>query len=73
MVYCCMHLCRVKLCRAYCLGRLQEPPLVAIWVLILDPTDWLDGARPANTCIPLLPLDEALVFAHQSQPSLGAT
>ena len=22
-------------------------------VLILDPTLWLDGARPANTCIPV--------------------
>ncbi len=24
----------------------------ASWVSLLDPTVWLDGARPANTCIP---------------------
>ncbi len=33
-------------------GSWKEPPLVAPWVLILDPTVWLDGAKPANTCIP---------------------
>ncbi len=30
---------------------LQEPPLVAPDHSFLDPTGWLDGARPANTCI----------------------
>jgi hypothetical protein len=33
-------------------GSWKEPPEVAPWVLILDPTVWLDGARLANTCIP---------------------
>jgi hypothetical protein len=23
-----------------------------VWVLNMDPTLWVDGARPANTCIP---------------------
>jgi hypothetical protein len=30
----------------------QEPPLVAPVLSLLDPSVWLDGARPANTCIP---------------------
>jgi hypothetical protein len=29
----------------------QEPPLVAPVLSLRDPTVWLDGARPANTCI----------------------
>jgi hypothetical protein len=23
-----------------------------LWAHVLDPTVWLDGARPTNTCIP---------------------
>ena len=31
-------------------GSWKEPG--GPWVLIMDPTVWLDGARPANTCFP---------------------
>jgi hypothetical protein len=41
---------------SHCSGSIRssrkEPTLEAPWVLILDPTVWLDGARPTNTCVP---------------------
>jgi hypothetical protein len=39
-------------CRIAPEGGLQEPPEVAPEILILDPTVWLGGARPASTCVP---------------------
>jgi len=34
------------------LGALGATLKGGSWISLLDPAVWLDGARPANTCIP---------------------
>jgi hypothetical protein len=46
----------------------QEPP-IAPGASLLDATVWLDGARPANTCIPSsFPWIRHQITAHQYPP-----
>ncbi len=49
-------------CRSHLKWRL-------LGLFLLDPTVWLDGAIPCQHLYPAqLPLNQAAVFAHQSQP-----
>ncbi len=51
------------------IDSLQEPPLVALGSSLMNATVWIDGARPASTCIlPSFTLNQAWDNAHQYLP-----